>query len=82
MAYPFRLIRVKCPRCSSEVLVSIGQEVIEEARSSPTGLTTVAVPHSGHVLLIHVDANGHERGAKTVSIVHAEVLQVAPGGRE
>ncbi len=81
MASPLKLIRVKCPKCGSEVLVNISREVLEEARSSPTGLSAAAIPHGGHVLLVYVDANGHERGTRTANIVPAEILRVATGGR-
>jgi len=75
----FRLARVKCPRCGGEVLVSVGPRVVEEAKASPTGLAVVAVPHGDHALLIHFDANGHERGVRVAILAQVPVHE--GGGR-
>lgn len=71
----YKLIKLKCSRCGAEVLAVVGEEVLAEARNSPTGLTMVAVPHNGHVLVAYVDADGNERGTRTAALV--EVLEAA-----
>jgi len=70
-----RVLRVRCPKCNGQILTEIRPEVMLDAKNSPSGLTAVAVPHSDHVLLIYIDANGHMRGLRVANIVPAEVLE-------
>jgi len=55
---------VKCPRCNQEVEVDISREIVEQASSSPAGVTAVVVPHGDHQIIVYVDKNGGIRGVE------------------
>jgi len=55
---------VKCPRCNQEVEVDISREIVEQASSSPAGVTAVVVPHGDHQIIVYVDKNGSVRGVE------------------
>ncbi len=66
---------VKCPRCNQEVEVDISREIVEQASSSPAGVTAVVVPHGDHQIIVYVDKNGGIRGVEaavrpTVSLIN------------
>lgn len=62
-----RTVKLRCPRCGTEVSLQITPDIVEEALSNPLGLAGVAYPHGDHVLVAYFDRNGGERGVRVFS---------------
>jgi len=56
--------KVKCPKCGREILVDINENVLKEARESPSGVTALTFPHSDHMTIVYIDINGDIRGVQ------------------
>lgn len=78
-ARALRILRVRCPACGEECEVRLDEETLAAAGSSPTGLAGVADFHGDHILVLYVDAEGRERGARVYRAMRRwEVVRVNP----
>ena len=68
----YREARIKCTKCLEEVRIPITEEVMERAKASPSGITSVAVDHGNHVVLVYLDSEGKERGTEIMDAMVEE----------